>query len=311
MEGKARWRGYALPPAVVAIPGMLAFEERQFLYHLGRDIYRGEGETLDVGAFLGASACALGAGLRDNPRPIRRERRIHSYDFFTYADFCAGYVRDGSWKTGDDTLPIFREHTAPFADLIEPIKGDICAQRWDGRPIEILFLDFTQTWDHHEFVARTFYRHLIPGNRSILVHQDWIFTVCYWLHIFMEYYRDYFALIDPHVLNSTAAWMVTRALPESAFEQSLASRLRFSELLALLDRSIDRYPEQPWRGVLDCARARFFLHARGPEAALREAKRVEQALPGTPQLEPHWATLIRDIRGWAPEQSPYRGFFRD
>ena len=310
MGQKDLWKRYSLEPSVIGVPGMLALEERQFLYHLARDVYRGEGEILDVGAFIGASACALAAGLRDNPRPIRGQRRIHSYDVFTYGDYYVGYVPEGSWKSGEDTLPVFRQHTAPFADSIEPIKGDICAQRWDGQPIEILFLDFTQTWDHHEFVVRTFYPHLIPGNRSVLVHQDFIFTVCYWLHIFMEYYRECFELIDPHVWNSTAAWTVKQALPPSALAQPLPTRLRFSELLELLDRSIDRYPEQPWRGVLDCARARFFLHALGPKAALEEAKRVECALAQTPLLEPHYANLIRDIRCWTPERSPYTGFFR-
>ena len=144
------WQRYTLEPAVVDVPGMLAVEERQFLYHLARDVYRDYGEILDIGAFLGASACALAAGLRDNPRPIRRSRRIRSYDFFTYGDFYAGYVPEGPWKNGDDTLPVFRRHTAPFAESIEPVPGDICVQQWDGQPIDILFLDFTQAWDHHQ-----------------------------------------------------------------------------------------------------------------------------------------------------------------
>lgn len=303
------WQHHALEPAVLDVPGMLALEERQFLYHLARDVYRGEGEILDVGAFLGASACALGAGLRDNPHSVRRARRIRSYDFFTYGDFSAGYVPEGSWKSGDDTLPVFRQHTAPFAEYIQPVQGDICAQRWDARPIEILFVDFTQTWDHHEFVVRTFYPSLIPG-KSVLVHQDFIYTVCYWLHVFMEFYRDCFEPIDAHVFNSTAAWTLKKPLPAIAYEQSLASRLRFAELLDLLDRSIARYPEQPWRGVLDCARARFFLHALGRDAALEEAKRVERALASAPALEPHYAALLHDVREWVPERTPYVSFYK-
>jgi ubiquinone/menaquinone biosynthesis C-methylase UbiE len=304
MTGKELWKRYSLEPAVTGVPGMLALEERQFLYHIARDEYRGEGEIMDVGAFLGASAYALAAGLRDNPRSIDRQRRIHSCDFFTYGGYHTGYITGGSWKIGDDTLPIYRKHLEPFRDLVEPVKGDICAQRWDGRPIEILFVDFTQTSEHHDFVARTFYPHLIPGNRSILVHQGFIFTVGYWLHIFMEYYRDYFELIDPHVGNSTAAWRVKQALPESALTQPLTGRLRFTELLALLDTSIDRYPDQPWRGVLDCARARFFLHTLGPDAALREAKRVERGMRESALVEPHYAALMNDIRIWTAARSP-------
>jgi len=307
--GKERWTRYGLEPAVLRVPAMLGLEERQFLYYLGRDVYRGEGEMMDVGAFLGASASALAAGLRDNPRPIERRQRIHSYDFFTYGDYYAGYVSGRVWQTGEDTLPLYRQHVEPFAELIEPIKGDICAQRWDGRPIEILFVDFTQTWHQHEFVVRTFYPHLIPG-RSVLVHQDFIFTVCYWLHIFMEHYRDCFASIDPHVWNSSAAWTVVRPLPTDAMTHPLPSRLRVAELLELLDRSIERYPTQPWRGVLDCARARFLLHALGRDAALDAATRVEQGRAETSLLDPHYTALMDEIRGWSPDRSPYEGFFR-
>ena len=43
--------------------GMVGFEERRMLYWLGAEHYSGAGVIVDAGAYLGASAFALSAGL--------------------------------------------------------------------------------------------------------------------------------------------------------------------------------------------------------------------------------------------------------
>ncbi len=182
-------------------PGMLGGEERQFLYFAARDFYAGMGEIVDAGAFLGASAGALAAGLRDNPRVHDKFRRITSYDLFEFAEFYRTYVPDAPLRPGDDTRPLFHEFVGRLGEHVTSVKGDICQASWPERDIEILFVDFTHHWRHHEAVVRIFYRHMVPG-RSLLIHQDYVYTLCYWLHVFMEFYRDSFDLVSPS--SSTA-----------------------------------------------------------------------------------------------------------
>jgi hypothetical protein len=86
----------------------------------------------------------------------------------------------------------------PYAlgEHVTAVKGDICQASWPEQDIEILFVDFTHHWRHHEAVVRIFYRHMVPG-RSLLIHQDYVYTLCYWLHVFMEFCRDSFDLVSP------------------------------------------------------------------------------------------------------------------
>lgn len=284
------------------LPAMLGGEERQFLYWVAKECYTGRGEIMDIGAFLGGSAAALGQGLRNNLRDINKARRVHSFDFFAFAEFCRPYAPEFRGDIGDDTLPIFVERTRAFSDLIAPVKGDICKQRWE-QPIEVLFLDFTQTWMQHDAVADIFYRRLMPGG--VLIHQDYLYVICYWLHIFMEYYADYFELVSPHIYNTSAAWRLKRSLPEQALADPLYRRHSVSDLMALLDRSIQRYDKlsgEPFSTELRCARTRFILHAEGPDAAFRYARNLNP----TESVE----VVVKEILHWNPANSPYRDVFR-
>jgi hypothetical protein len=277
---------------------MLGAEELQFLYYCGQTWFTGAGEIVDAGAFLGSSAAALGAGLRDNERVAVKTRRIHSYDFFEWADFHQPFFEGRApLEPGQDTLPLFHQYTREFEPYIAVTKGDICAQRWPGRDVEILFVDFTRHWDDHEFLVRTFYPHLIPG-RSMLIHQDYVFTVAHWLHIFMEYYADCFECVSPYIANATAAWVVKRRLPPEAFQTPLNRRLPFARLLELFDRSLARYQGRLQRGVLECARGRLLLHGRGADRASAYLADLATEYADTEAILQHVRILASEIESW-------------
>lgn len=301
------WKDVPLE-GISSTPGMLGGEELQFLYFAAREFYSGSGEIVDAGAFLGASALALAAGLRDNRRVEHKSRRIFSYDFFEFDDFYRRYLPDAHLQPGDDTLPLFHEFVGDFRDEITAIKGDICRQSWPRHDIEILFVDFTQFWGQHESVVRNFYAHMVPG-RSLLIHQDYVYTLCYWLHVFMEYYRESFEQVSPLILNSTAAWLYVKPLPSEAFETPLNERLSFRELLHLFDESLAGYTGTA-AGVLRCARGRMLLHGLGPDRALEYATMLEREYAEHPAVLPHVSILRDEIRRWPRGESPYTGFFK-
>ncbi len=287
---------------VPAVPSMLNNEEKQFLYWYAKTQYSGTGEMVDLGAFLGASAAALGAGLRENATVDVKSRRIHSYDFFSYIDSFYGPLIPGEHlNDGDDTLPVFWKHLGDLSPLVTAVKGDITAASW-SIPIELLFVDFTQNWQHHEDVVRIFYPHLQSG--AVLVHQDYNYVLCYWLHIWMEYYWENFELISLHIKDSSAAWRLIRPLPSTAYDTPLQTILDTDELLGLIDRSFARYAgrDEPVHDcLLRCARARFFLHAHGKDAARREAALI-------PDIHPDISHLKDEIERFDP--STYAGFFK-
>jgi len=288
----------SLPPR---LPAMLGGEEQQFLYWLG--VESDESPLLDLGSFLAASAASMASGVKR----AGSTAKVHSYDLFTYGPWCGPYSMGDGWRDGDDTLPWVREQLGDLTEFIELHKGDICAQRWDGSPVGALFVDFTQSWKHHNHVCRAF----LPGLKvgGVLAHQDYVYVLCYWLHIFMERYAAHYEQLSPLIMNGTAAWRYVEPLPAEAFEGDLNQRLTFSEMLALLEQSIARY-EGTARDLLLLARIRFFIHARGPRAAQVELDEVVRNNSNA-QLEPHLQVLIDELPRWPESGGPYAGFFRE
>jgi hypothetical protein len=284
-------------------PGMLSALELKLLYHLARDVYSGEGAIVDAGAFLGSSAAALAAGLRDNPRVRDKKKRITSYDLFEYQSFCEPYFEGRGFHDGDDLLPVFAESLGDLAELVTPVKGDICRQTWAGGDIEILFVDFTQNWDHDDFVVKTFFSKMVPGQTT-LVHQDYVYTVCYWLHVFMEEYADSFEPISRFVPGATAVWRYIRPLPDEVFERPTSSLVPISRMFEHIDRSIARY-QGVYAGLLDIARNRLVLHAYGAEKAADELEALRARYGEQPALGPHMDVLGDQIEGLRGQPSPW------
>jgi hypothetical protein len=57
---------------------MLDGPEGWLLKWLARAAYRGDGAIVDLGCWLGGSTAALVDGLRENPRPAARSRRVQT-----------------------------------------------------------------------------------------------------------------------------------------------------------------------------------------------------------------------------------------
>jgi hypothetical protein len=140
-----------------------------------------------------------------------------------------------------------------------------------------------------------------------VIHQDYVFTVAYWLHIFMEHYASCFEWISPYIPYATAAWVVKRSLPPDAVQTPLNRKLPFGELLALLDRSRERYTGVPG-GVLACARGRMLLHGLGPARATEYVAQLVAEYRDNEVILQHVRILAKEIEIY--RQAPwYRNDF--
>ncbi len=77
-----------------------------------------------------------------------------------------------------------------YLDEIYLSPGDVRAMKWDGRPVEVLFVDLAKTLALNDWVVRNWFPCLIPGE-SILIQQD-LFPFCRngGIAATMEYFRD-------------------------------------------------------------------------------------------------------------------------
>lgn len=139
---------------VFGIRSHLTKKERVVLYALAKACGR-RGPICEVGSYVGASACALAAGVRDS----RAEAVVVCVDTWS---------NDAMTEGPRDTWTEFSENTADYRQIIRPVRG-LSAETADaaakaaGAPWSLLFLD----GDHSEEGVRrdwAAYRpHLAPG----------------------------------------------------------------------------------------------------------------------------------------------------
>lgn len=235
--------------AVLDMPrGMLGRTEGAMLHVLARDHYRGYGEIIDAGAFLGSSTYCLAKGLEENDRISRKSGRLHSYDLFQLwqeqgetADYMADQLKQHfDLAVGDDesTLHVFAANLGPLARHVRVHAGDVTQARWSGRPVELLFVDIAKSLPIWKHVLKAFYPSLIPGV-SVVVQQDYHHPLLPWIHVVHQHLSPYFAVVEPHA-DDSVAFHLTERIPDRVLDQAIRYDFTLSEQLALLDGATAR-----------------------------------------------------------------------
>lgn len=220
---------------------MIGPEERRCLHWLAKRRLSGRGCVVDAGSFLGASTLCLAAGAAaGGRRDFRGGPLVHAFDYFEVVE---GYVGASITRdvrpiaVGDSYLDIFLAQTRAYADLIRAYPGDFLAHRWDGAPIEILFIDIAKTADLGAHAMGQFLPSLVPG-RAMLIHQDYFHCWHPHIHIGMEFLDDEFVLVDEHVSYQSRVWQLAKPIPAEKIARLAAYDLTSAERLTLLDRLI-------------------------------------------------------------------------
>jgi hypothetical protein len=283
--GERQWRDVRLPHEVLAVPTMIGWDERKVLYSLARDTFSGQGVIVDAGAFVGGSTLVLGKGLAENVQ-ARRPGVIHSFDMFRILDeFMARllYGQDPSYQRhiGESCRSLYDFFTQSIAHYVTVHEGNICESPWDGTSIEILFLDIMKAWETSDYVLREFFPALIP-RRSIVVQQDYVHEGHYWIHIVMEYLREYFDFIEFVELSSTI-YLLLKPIPMHVLEGCRSTALTKTDQLVLMDRAIDRWQGYP-RGVLECSRVSLRLACKTEHDPLAEIARIREDYAWSPHV---------------------------
>jgi hypothetical protein len=179
------------------------------------------------------------------------------------------YFEGKGLRAGDSFRGEFDRATAQIADLLEVHDGDLAELGWDGRPIEVLFVDFAKSWSLNDVVIREFLPCLIP-NRSVVIQQDYAFAFQPWIAITMEHLREYFEAVAFAEYN-TAVFVCRKQVPRDV---PLPSELSYETKLALLETATQRFRGYP-RSYLESGKAMLLLeqgdHA-GAQAQLQDVR---------------------------------------
>ncbi len=159
-----------------------------------------------------------------------------------------------------------------MADLVNVHEGELTEIGWDGRPIEILFVDIAKSWGLNDVVIEQFFPCRIAGY-SVLVQQDYAFGFQPWIAITMEHLSDYFRPVAFAEYNSVV-FVCTRAVPRDVLEGSLVE-LPDEEKSRLLERSARRFRGYP-RASLEAGMAMLLMERGDLDAARLELAAVRE-----------------------------------
>jgi hypothetical protein len=221
---KGEWGRYRYDE-ISELEALLFPEERKLMAWLAERIYRGQGEIIDAGAFLGGSAACFAYGLNRNVRVEKKDTRIHSFDLFRKGN----WLKDGvkSWdarQNGQSTIDLFHDQVSDLEHMISIYPGDITKRYWHGGEIEILMLDCSKTEALNDHCMRMFMPDMIPG-RSFLIHQDYaVQSGLYWLHSTMYLLKDYFEHVATVKFGGTTLFRCKKRITPEVIEQAITNQ---------------------------------------------------------------------------------------
>lgn len=231
------WNISTAPAKIYKPKGMIGPEERRALYWLAKNWFTGKGAIVDAGAYIGASAFSLAAGLSANPNVAGSQSVIHSFDYFrALDDYVIRSLQQDTgriFEPGAEYLDEFLRQTGAYRRFIEPHPGDFLSKRWNA-PIEILFIDIAKTPELNSHLLREFFPHLIPGH-SVVIHQDFFHCWHPHIHVTMEALEPHFEILDRRIDYTSRLYRYTKAIPPATLEEAARYAYSPEERVTMLD----------------------------------------------------------------------------
>lgn len=232
-----KWQDQILPKSLLNIKTMLTEPELKLLHSISKN-FKNKGIIVDAGCFIGGSTLALASGILDRIH----HKVIHSYDRFLAEKYTLGKYLPENLELNSSIFPFFLEQTKDINYLIEVYNGDILTFKAPDEDIEILFLDVLKTPIVNDHVVEQFFPKLIP-NLSIVIQQDYCFTKYNgWIHSTMEYFSDFFEIIDFTPCNSVV-FLYKKQIPLNMLKNVFKSMPK-EKALELQQKAIQRFPEK-------------------------------------------------------------------
>jgi hypothetical protein len=284
-----------------AIPTMISWEERSFLYWLTSEQWTGQGHVVEMGPWLGGSTVCLAMGMRASGR--RSSRRLHVFDNFIWRPFmgerAALPLADGEsfrsyfeknldrfrdlLEVHQESLPDEHVPSDPLATAIRDIdKGATSLVRWErSEPVEILFIDGAKSWTGMVHLLREMGPALLP-RESLIVCQDYKYWGTYWVPLALEMLKDSLELV--HVLDAnTAAFRLVAPLGQAEVDGLPEfSDLDIAEALRLLDRAsakLEEHDDISGACIVKLSKVRLLGNLGQGAEARRVFRQVEQDWP--------------------------------
>ncbi len=209
------------------IPKMLSGEEKKFLSFFARHQYKGAGELVDLGCWLGGSTLSILEGLCLNRLKATHKKKVHAFDKFLWEPYMDLSVGDTEFKgrfvAGERFDSAFQKHVEKWQSRVETYQCDLGQFIWNSGPIEFLMVDAMKDWATSRNIVFTFYPALLSG--ATVLHQDFSHYFTYWIHLIQYRLRDYFSpVLDLKKGSSGFVFRVSKPIPKDFLGAELWDR---------------------------------------------------------------------------------------
>lgn len=243
--------------------GMTSSTEQEYLEWYGENTYKGAGDVVDLGCWLGSTTIPLTRGMLRNPAFAGGDRKVFAYDLFVWFDWMnssvAGTDLYGKYTEGDNFVDEFQKRTATFADAIEIRAGDLKSIGWDRGGIEFMLVDAMKNFELAGSIVKDFYPHLIGGN-SLVFHQDFAHYFTPWIHLIHWRFRDHFEFVEEVPRSTSVVFKCTREISRSDCEQELSyAAFTDSDVDAAFDYSMSLVSAEKLSNIV-AAKVMWYLH---------------------------------------------------
>jgi hypothetical protein len=179
---RSGWENECLSRATVEVPKMLCPVTMSYYKWLART-FRGTGEIVELGCWMGCSTCCLAEGLLENP--FTRGAKIHVFDSFVWLDWMNSYtfesrILESHLSKGSSFLDYFWTYCERYRDILDVHRGTLKVGEdefglpeieWRDRKIGILIMDFADDWLVNDAMWRIFSPSFVPENTIVVFNQ--------------------------------------------------------------------------------------------------------------------------------------------
>ncbi|MEE2925103.1 MAG: hypothetical protein VX619_10025 [bacterium] len=178
----------------IAQPAMTTVTEQAYCELYASQLFKGNGEMIELGCWLGSLTKSLAEGLLKNEFFKDKRQLIEVMDYFKWdvvmEDWVVGTRFENRVDIGGNFQFLYREAVSNILNMVNITQADLSKYQWSGKPIEFLLIDCMKRFEIADNVARTFFPSLIP-NDSYVVHQDYLHFYHSWIHILMFRFRKW------------------------------------------------------------------------------------------------------------------------
>jgi hypothetical protein len=178
--------------------GMTTPREQAYCEWFASHLYKGVGDWVELGTFLGSLTKPAVRGLEANSDPNVKDKKVRVYDLFYWdpvmVNTVKGTLLEGCCDEGDWYVDFYKEYISDVIRRVDVQQTSLTDFRYSGEAIEFLIVDVMKYERLVANVLQEFFPCLLPHDGYVF-HQDYLHFYEGWITLSMYRLRNYFSHI--------------------------------------------------------------------------------------------------------------------